>query len=64
MERNEEQIKEHEARVKKQKLDEILNAIPDDKKHIAQGLIVQAARMSILLDDAWLDIQETLLTKK
>ncbi|WP_077700325.1 hypothetical protein [Staphylococcus hominis] len=60
MERNEEQIKQHEARVKKEKqrLDKIFKSIPDDKKRVAQGLIVQAARMRILLDDAWLDIQE------
>ena len=53
MERNEEQIKQHEARVKKEKqrLDKIFKSIPDDKKRVAQGLIVQA-------DDAWLDIQE------
>ncbi|TJY13968.1 hypothetical protein [Staphylococcus chromogenes] len=60
MERNEEQIKQHEARVKKEKqrLDKIFKSIPDDKKRVAQGLIVQAARMRILLDDAWVDIQE------
>lgn len=60
MERNEEQIKQHEARVKKEKqrLDKIFKSIPDDKKRVAQGLIVQAARIRILLDDAWLDIQE------
>lgn len=60
MERNEEQIKQHEDRVKKEKqrLDKIFKSIPDDKKRVAQGLIVQAARMRILLDDAWVDIQE------
>ena len=60
MERNEEQIKQHEVRVKKEKqrLDKIFKSIPDDKKRVAQGLIVQAARMRILLDDAWVDIQE------
>ena len=60
MERNEQQIKEHEARVDKEKkrLDKVFQSIPDDKKRVAQGLIVQAARMRILLDDAWLDIQE------
>ncbi|MCE4953485.1 hypothetical protein KJC28_01060 [Staphylococcus haemolyticus] len=60
MERDEEQIKQHEARVKKEKqrLDKIFKSIPDDKKRVAQGLIVQAARMRILLDDAWSDIQE------
>ncbi|MCE4963054.1 hypothetical protein BUY43_01695 [Staphylococcus devriesei] len=60
MERDEEQIKQHEARVKKEKqrLDKIFKSIPDDKKRVAQGLIVQAARMRILLDDAWVDIQE------
>lgn len=60
MERNEEQIKQHEARVKKEKvrLDKIFKSIPEDKKRVAQGLMVQAARMRILLDDAWSDIQE------
>ncbi|WP_083310583.1 hypothetical protein [Staphylococcus sp. HMSC072E01] len=60
MERTEEQIKQHEARVQKEKqrLDKIFKSIPDDKKRVAQGLIVQGARMRILLDDAWKDIQE------
>lgn len=60
MERNEQQIKEHEARVDKEKkrLNKVFQSIPDDKKRVAQGLIVQAARMRVLLDDAWLDIQE------
>ncbi|MDK9843616.1 hypothetical protein AST00_10365 [Staphylococcus equorum] len=60
MERDEQQLKEHEARVDKEKkrLDKVFQSIPDDKKRVAQGLIVQAARMRVLLDDAWLDIQE------
>ncbi|MEJ7540390.1 hypothetical protein [Staphylococcus intermedius] len=60
MERNQEEIKQHEARVEKEKkrLDKVFKSIPEDKKCVAQGLIVQAARMRVLLDDAWLDIQE------
>ncbi|EGQ3372088.1 hypothetical protein GVT92_09185 [Staphylococcus pseudintermedius] len=60
MERNQEEIKQHEGRVEKEKkrLDKIFKSIPEDKKRVAQGLIVQAARMRVLLDDAWLDIQE------
>ncbi|WP_373442540.1 hypothetical protein [Staphylococcus equorum] len=60
MVRDKQQLKEHEARVNKEKtrLDKVFESIPDDKKRVAQGLIVQAARMRVLLDDAWLDIQE------
>ncbi|UXS22603.1 hypothetical protein MUA33_05370 [Staphylococcus delphini] len=60
MERNQEEIKQHEARVEKEKkrLDKIFKSIPEDKKRVAQGLIVQAARLRVLLDDAWTDIQQ------
>ena len=60
MVRDKQQLKEHEARVNKEKtrLDKVFESIPDDKKRVAQGLIVQSARMRVLLDDAWLDIQE------
>ncbi|UXR77640.1 hypothetical protein [Staphylococcus sp. IVB6227] len=58
--RDEKQIKEHEMRVEKEvkRLDKIFKSIPDDKKRVAQGLIVQAARLRVLLDDAWTDIQQ------
>ncbi|MBI5975199.1 hypothetical protein [Staphylococcus canis] len=53
-------IKEHEERVnqEKERLNKIFKEIPDDKKKATQGLIIQAARMRVLLDDAWIDIQK------
>ena len=46
------------SRVKKEvkRLHTILSTIPEDKKEVAEGLIWQAARLRILLDDMWQDI--------
>lgn len=54
------QIKEQNSRVAKEqkRLSSIFKDIPDSKMKVAEGLIMQAARLRILLDDAWLDIQE------
>ena len=40
------------------RLNEIFRDIPEDKRKVAEGLIAQAARLRILLDRAWADIQE------
>ncbi|MGW7930607.1 hypothetical protein ACWEWU_03080 [Staphylococcus xylosus] len=53
-------IEEQEKRVKKEvsRLTKLFKTLPKDRKAVAQGLIVQAARLRVLLDDAWSDIQE------
>lgn len=40
------------------RLKEVLKDIPDDKMQTIDGLITQAARLRILLDDNWKDIAE------
>ena len=49
-----------DARVFKeiQRLDEIFKNMPEDEHAICQGVIVQAARLRIMLDDMWADICE------
>lgn len=49
-----------EERVKKEKnrLKRIYKEMPKDRLSVAQGLIEQAARMKISLDDLWKDICE------
>ncbi|MDN5440256.1 MAG: helix-turn-helix domain-containing protein [Lactococcus lactis] len=49
-----------ESRVERERkrLDEIFEDIPKNKLEIAEGLITQAARLRILLDDNWSDIVE------
>lgn len=49
----------NEAKVKKEinRLNRIYKDIPDNKKKLVQGLIVQAARLRISLDDLWADIE-------
>lgn len=42
----------------KQRLLNIFKDIPDSKKKLVDGLIVQAARLRILLDELWIDITE------
>lgn len=39
------------------RLSEIFADIPQDKRRVVEGLIAQAARLRILLDRAWEDIQ-------
>ncbi|KAA1042482.1 hypothetical protein ERX35_000960 [Macrococcus equipercicus] len=41
-----------------ERLNNVFKDIPEDKKHVVEGLIVQAARLRIMLDDAWQDIDE------
>lgn len=49
-----------ESRVadEKKRLENIFDKIPRDKLNIVEGLITQAARLRILLDDNWKDIIE------
>lgn len=49
-----------EARVKKEKqrLTKLYKELPKDKFAIAEGLIVQAARLRVRLDDLWEDLSK------
>lgn len=42
----------------KNRLSKIFNDIPKDKKKVAEGLIIQAARLRVLLNEMWVDISE------
>lgn len=49
-----------ESRVKEEKtrLENLFDKAPRDKMNLVEGLIIQAARLRILLDDNWKDIIE------
>lgn len=53
-------IDEREERVLKEqrRITRLFKDIPPNKKKVVEGLIVQAARLRIMLDDAWDDINE------
>ena len=57
---DEEKLKERNALVKKEynRLNRIFKDIPKEKKNVVTGLITQAARLKILLDEMWIDITE------
>lgn len=41
-----------------ERLSNLFNDIDEDKKKVVSGLITQAARLKILLDEMWIDISE------
>lgn len=49
-----------EARVRKEyiRLKKVFDGLPADEGIVCEGLMVQAARLRVLLDDAWVDISE------
>jgi len=49
-----------EARVRKEtaRLKKVFADLPQQERAVCEGLIVQAARLRVLLDDAWADIAE------
>lgn len=51
-------LDERNALVKKEKnrLNRLFKNIPEKKKKAVEGLIIQAARLRILLDENWIDI--------
>lgn len=53
-------LEERERLVKKEKmrLQKLYKDIPEKQKKLTEGLIVQAARLRILLDEMWVDITE------
>lgn len=56
----ENKLEEREILVKKEKLrlQRLYKNIPTNQKKIVDGLIIQAARLRILLDEMWIDISE------
>lgn len=57
---NSERLKERNKLVKKEekRLNKIFSEIDEDKKKVVSGLITQASRLKILLDEMWIDISE------
>ena len=53
-------LDERNALVKKEKnrLNRLFKDIPERKKKAVEGLIVQAARLRVLLDENWIDITD------
>ncbi|MCY9003288.1 hypothetical protein [Peribacillus frigoritolerans] len=53
-------IDEREVLVKKEKnrLKKLFNNIPTSKLKVVDGLIIQAARLRVLLNEMWIDISE------
>lgn len=53
-------LQEREKLVKKElkRLRRLFVDIPENKKKVAEGLIIQAARLRILLNDLWQDISK------
>ncbi|MCM2675587.1 hypothetical protein NDM98_08830 [Shouchella plakortidis] len=49
---------EHRVDEEVDRLQKIFNEIPRDQLNVVEGLIIQAARLRILLDDNWKDILE------
>ena len=42
----------------RERLDKIFENIEENKLHVVDGLITQAARLRVLLDEMWIDITE------
>lgn len=53
-------LKAREALVanERERLAELYKEIPEKQKKIVEGLVIQAARLRILLDEMWVDITE------
>ena len=52
--------KSRDARVKREinRLKKVFVDVPQEERVVCDGLIVQAARLRVMLDDAWKDINE------
>lgn len=53
-------LENRDALVKKEKnrLNRLFKDIPEKKKKAVEGLVIQAARLRVLLDEMWIDISE------
>ena len=58
--RNMDNLDERDALVKKEanRLKRLFKEIPPNRKKLVEGLIIQAARLRVMLDDMWIDISE------
>ena len=52
------ELRERLVKIEKQRLQELYKNIPENQKKLTEGLIIQAARLRILLDEMWIDITE------
>lgn len=52
------EIREKLVKKEKARLQKLYKNIPENQKKLTEGLIVQAARLRVLLDEMWVDITE------
>ena len=48
----------HREQVEYERLSQLYKRIPENKRELVDGLIVQAARLRVSLDDLWDDLQK------
>lgn len=51
-------IRNEKVAAEEKRLNELFFDLADDKKKVVSGLVTQAARLKILLDEMWIDISE------
>lgn len=51
-------IRNGKVAAEEKRLNELFCDLSDDKKKVVSGLVTQAARLKILLDEMWIDISE------
>ena len=51
-------IRNEKVAAEEKRLNELFYDLSDDKKKVVSGLVTQAARLKILLDEMWIDISE------
>lgn len=52
------EIKEKLVKKERTRLQKLYQNIPENQKKLVEGLIIQAARLRVLLDEMWIDISE------
>lgn len=52
------EIREKLVKKEKKRIQQLYKNIPENQKKLTEGLIVQAARLRVLLDEMWIDITE------
>lgn len=51
-------IRNEKVAAEEKRLNDLFYDLADDKKKVVSGLVTQAARLKILLDEMWIDISE------
>lgn len=51
-------IRNEKVAAEEKRLNDLFYDLTDDKKKVVSGLVTQAARLKILLDEMWIDISE------